>query len=87
MSAAEYGKTVRSLEADWPRLLVIEVGEALIRVGTNLVETHRLRAYDALHLASAITFHGRLQAPLVFATWDRNLQRVAEREGLTALSD
>lgn len=86
LSAAEYGKAVTNLGVDWPRFLLIEVGESLIRLGTKLVETHRLRAYDALHLASAITFQDRLRAPLVFATWDRNLQRVAKREGLAALS-
>lgn len=87
LSTAGYRRAVRDLDTDWPHFFVIEANESLIRFGARLVEVHRLRAYDALHLASAITFRDRLQEPLVFATWDRSLQNTAEREGLGTLSD
>ena len=87
LSPAEYGKAVRSLDADWPRYLILDVSEPLIRQAARAVESHRLRAFDALHLAAAALFRVRMGEPLVFATWDGNLRKVAGKEGLAPLPD
>ena len=87
LSAAECGKAVKSLDADWPHYFVLDVTERLIRHAARAVESHRLRAFDALHLAAAILFRGRLGEPLVFATWDGDLQKVAVKEKLDPLPD
>lgn len=87
LSAAEYGKAVRSLDADWPHYLVLDVTESLIRQAARAVESHRLRAFDALHLAAATLFRGQIGEPLVFATWDGNLRKVAARERLEPLKN
>jgi predicted nucleic acid-binding protein len=85
LSAGDVRRIVRALDADWDRYLVVQVTEALIREGARLAEAHRLRAYDAVHLAAAAALHGRLAEPLVFASWDTGLERAAKREGLEPL--
>ncbi|MBI2466953.1 MAG: type II toxin-antitoxin system VapC family toxin [Candidatus Rokubacteria bacterium] len=85
LRARDYRRVVRDLDTDWDRYLVVEVRESLIREGARLAETHRLKAYDAIHLASASVVYRRLGAPFVFASWDLALERAAKREGLEAL--
>jgi hypothetical protein len=54
----------------------------LIREAVRLVEAHRLRAYDAIHLAAATTARREIGRPVVFSSWDDPLERAARREGL-----
>jgi hypothetical protein len=58
----------------------------LHRERTRLAESHRLRAYDAVHLASARSLSGRVSRSLVFASWDADLESAAAREGLEPLA-
>lgn len=81
----DYRRIVKDLDSDWGNYLRIEVTEPLIREAARLAERHRLRAYDAIHLASAADLRSRLVEPVVFATWDVDLERSARREGLSPL--
>jgi uncharacterized protein len=56
---AAHARLVRDLEADWSRYLVLEATEPVIRRAGRLTEIHSLRAYDAIHLASAKVLYGR----------------------------
>jgi hypothetical protein len=52
---------VTLLDADWPAFVVVDVDEALIRDAAQLIDryaAHALRAFDAIHLASALIFAG-----------------------------
>ena len=82
LSAGDYRRTVRELEADWERYLLLEVTAGIIRTAAELAETRGLRAYDAIHLAAAKLLRERLQGPLLFACWDSDLAFAAKREGL-----
>lgn len=85
LSTSELRACVRDLDGDWPRYLVVDVTEAVIREGAQLAEAHRLRAYDAVHLASALALHAQVREPIVFASWDGSLEKAAAREGLEPL--
>ncbi|MBI4560441.1 MAG: type II toxin-antitoxin system VapC family toxin [Candidatus Rokubacteria bacterium] len=80
LSAGEYRRVIRDLDADWARYLVVEVTGSLIREAARLAEAHRLRAYDAVYLACAAAVHGRLAEPVVLASWDLDLESVARKE-------
>ena len=42
----------RTLEADWPKYLAVQVTEALCKDAGQLAERYALRGYDSVHLAS-----------------------------------
>jgi predicted nucleic acid-binding protein len=84
LSAADYRRCIGDLGRDWDRLVRIDVTEDLVHEAGRLAEHHRLRGYDALHLASALTLD-RVGEGLAFASWDADLNRAADREGLRVL--
>lgn len=59
-------------------MTLIDVDEALARRAGGLAETHRLRGYEAVHLATALGVEG---PDLVLATADRALGRAASDAG------
>ena len=85
LSRSDYHHTARELEADWEHYLLLEVTNSLIRRAADLAEAHALRAYDAIHLASAKLLRERVQGPILFASWDADLLAAAGREGLNLL--
>ena len=62
-----------SLEAVWPTWAHITVDEVLVARAELVAWEHGLRGYDAVHLASALTWQEHLGHPLVLATYDRAL--------------
>jgi predicted nucleic acid-binding protein len=69
-----------AFDADWPRLLTLEVAEPLARIAGDLAERHRLRGFDALHLASYLTVVAEFAGEEVrFSAADRVLERSARR--------
>ena len=87
LSSAAHRRLVHTLDTDWGRYLRIEASEALIHEAAALAERHRLRGYDAIHLASALLLKSRLPEAVVFSSWDLTLQAAARREGLRRLPD
>jgi predicted nucleic acid-binding protein len=85
LSGSEYRRIIAELDADWDRYLRVDVTPGLARVAGTLAERHSLRAYDAIHLASALEAGNRLAALPRFACWDRVLNAAAAREGLPLL--
>ena len=85
LSPSIHRAIVRALDRDWGRYVRIEAGEALIHEAGSLAERHRLRGYDAIHLASAVLLKKRLAEPVVFSSWDVALATAARRVGLGLL--
>lgn len=78
----DYRRVLRSFEQDWPRYLRVEVTGPVIGQAARLAERHALQAYDAVHLASALTLRARLGPPVAFLSWDAAQQAAARRERL-----
>lgn len=85
LSPAEYRRLREDFESDWERYLRLEVEEPLLRRAAGLADAHRLRAYDAVHLASAILLRTHLDDEVLFGSWDDPLDRAAAREGFRLL--
>ncbi len=82
----EDATTARHLfEAEWPDFLQIPNDETLVRRAANLAWDLRLRGYDAVQLASAVTLRDLLSEPIGFVTFDRNLWAAAKMTEITAL--
>lgn len=59
--------------------LVVELDASLAREAGDLAQRHRLRGFDALHLASALRAS---DGATTVATWDQELGSAARSEGL-----
>jgi predicted nucleic acid-binding protein len=60
-------------------MVLVDVDRALARSAGSLAETHRLRGYDAIHLATALSLD---DPTVIVATWDRGLARAARASQL-----
>jgi len=81
LAAGEHRRLVGELDSDWERYVRLQVTSELIREAAALADRYPLRAYDAIHLASAVTARHRLGDDLMFACWDDALSAAASREG------
>jgi hypothetical protein len=79
LSNAQLGQTRDKLEGLLLELHILELSDALSRLAGELAEREGLRAYDAVHLASALSI---ADPELLFATFDRDLAAAARRNGL-----
>jgi predicted nucleic acid-binding protein len=70
------------LDDRWQNVETREVDDRLIGLAARVIDRHRLKTFDALHLATALDA-GRPE--LLFATWDAELGRSAEAEGLAVV--
>ena len=52
MTPTEARLALQQLDADWPRFLVIVLGDELARAAGRLADVHGVRGCDAVHLAS-----------------------------------
>lgn len=67
------------LERVWRDLNVVQLDDYLVGLSGDVTERSRLRAGDAIHLASALVVD---EPELVFVTWDHELARAAREVGL-----
>jgi predicted nucleic acid-binding protein len=78
----EYRHLISVFDKDWENYLIVRVTKELVRLAGNLAEKHGLRAFDAIHLSSAITLRAEISAPLIFSCSDRKLQQASNVEDL-----
>lgn len=87
LTPAEYAQAQNAFRTDCLNEyeLITAVGN-IIDQANRLLESYPLRAYDAIHLATAVTVNQQLLAnnlmPLTFLSADDRLNRAASTEGL-----
>ncbi len=74
----------RALGNDWPRFLVLEVNQQVVEQAGELVDTFALRGYDSVQLAC--TYLANELAPVIFACFDKRLNKAAKVLGLEILA-
>jgi len=72
-----------SLEWLWEQVDAVALDEPLVRSAANLAERCHLHAYDAVHLASALSL---ADEDIVLVTADRKLLEAAQALGLNTAS-
>lgn len=78
----ELRQTTKALDKDWPNYYVVEVIGDIVALAADLAEKHGLRAYDAVHLASAVFLRTRVSSTVLFSSGDERLNRAAALESL-----
>lgn len=74
----------RRFSRDWADIVRVPVGEALVSRAETLAWAHALRGYDAVQLASALTWQDSIGQDIVLATFDRQLWAAAPQAGVQA---
>ena len=67
----------RRFSQEWPDLVRVPVTEALVSRAETLAWDYALRAYDAIQLASALTWQESIGVNALLATFDRQLWKAA----------
>jgi uncharacterized protein len=80
----EARKTQRAFARDWPDFARLPVTEMLVARAETLAWDHALRGYDAVQLASALIWQESVGLDVIVATFDTQLWRAAQQEGLKA---
>lgn len=83
LSARQYTRLSRQFEEHWTTYIRIELTQEVLASAKVLLERHLLRAFDAVHLASAISLQKGVREPLQFAAADIRLLDAASAEHLT----
>lgn len=77
LSTSQYRRAVHEFGVLLDEIAVVEVTEDLLGRAARLAEDEGLRAYDAVHLAAAITVEAT-----IFSSADADLCDAAQRRGL-----
>lgn len=72
-------EAVEELDEVWPIVSTVELDDSLALFAGAVAVRHGLRALDAIHLASALSL---FDGDPVMVSWDDELRRAAEAEGL-----
>lgn len=81
LTAAQADKAKKSFEKDWVDYLVVKMDATLMKRAGQLVESFPLKAYDAIHLASAERLLHRAKSTVTFACFDKQLNAAARALG------
>ena len=74
----------RTFGGDWLDFVRVPVSEAVVERAEALAWHHGLRGYDAVQLASALSWQESVGTEIVLATFDRQLWEAGPRAGLKA---
>jgi predicted nucleic acid-binding protein len=85
LSPAKHRAALDELDAIWPTLDVHEVTDTLIQAAAKTARDHALRAYDAVHLASALAFAEGEK--IAFVCWDHELSEAANKHGFALIPE
>jgi predicted nucleic acid-binding protein len=72
---------------EWEMFARLPVYEATVQRADVLACQHDMRGYDAVHLACALLYQEGLGESVHLATFDRQLWRAAQAEGLAVLPE
>ena len=80
---AEHRRRVTALDADYAEVLKVEVSQELVKQAGELAESHALRGFDAIQLASARWLARKTRRPLRLLAYDDRLNQAAQALRLT----
>ena len=82
----ERDRALASLADDFATLIIVEFTQEITTNARVLLLRHRLRAGDAVQLASCLYLQREMSQPLPFVAFDDRLADAARHEGLTVVS-
>jgi predicted nucleic acid-binding protein len=83
LTPAQLRRALDDLENIWRGIFSHAVNDALLAKAAESARAHSLRAYDAVHLAGALSFAAGEEVE--FACWDKELREAALEHGFTLI--
>lgn len=83
LTPAQLRRGLDDLENLWGGTYVHAVNDALLAQAAEAARAHSLRAYDAVHLAGALSFAAG--EVLEFACWDKELRDAAHKHSFALI--
>ncbi len=82
---AAYSHMVQAFDQDWRgrRYFAIASSRSVIQTAADLCRVYPLRAYDAMHVSSALLLSRRVSDQIVFSSFDPRQVAAAQAERLT----
>ena len=84
-SLRQRNRALAALEADFASLYVVELSPEVAATARRLLVRRRLRASDAVHLASCLFLQRGLESSVPFVVFDERLKQAAVAEGLSVV--
>lgn len=82
LTASAAREAHRDFVREWKTYIRIRVTEALVARADGLAWTHKLRGYDAVHLAAALEWQDRIGEIVTLGTFDNDLWMAAAEAGI-----
>jgi predicted nucleic acid-binding protein len=82
LAPAAYESACRHFDAEWEALVRVALRDEVLRFARDLIRRYPLRAFDAIHLASALTLKRALGEEMTFVASDNRLLNAARTEHL-----
>jgi predicted nucleic acid-binding protein len=86
LSHGQYALICRQVESDWHAYVRMDLTGEVLSLARELVQRHPIRAFDAIHVASALILKASLDEQVVFAGADERQLQAADKEQLSALN-
>ncbi len=83
LTPTQLRRAIDDLEGLWRGIDSHAVNDALLGRAADSARAHALRAYDAVHLAGALSFAAGEE--LEFACWDKELRDAAKSHGFALI--
>jgi predicted nucleic acid-binding protein len=81
LSPEEHTRTKANLDQSWGHYLMVDVTPEVWQAAGDLAETHALRGFDSIHLASFLHLvRTDLGEPVHFSSFDNPLRQASRRE-------
>jgi hypothetical protein len=85
LTPTQLNRALEDLENIWRGIFSHAVTDALLVNAAESARTHALRAYDAVHLAGALSFANGEK--LDFACWDKELRKAAQKQAFALVPE
>jgi predicted nucleic acid-binding protein len=82
LDESEAAQAWQDFLSHWSSYTRLPASSGIVERAVSLAWRHGLRAYDSIHLASAMAWQGMTGSEVTFACYDQNLIKAARQEGL-----
>lgn len=82
LTVSQYAHLSGQFEQDWTTYVRVELQKNVLDLARDLLQRYALRAFDAVHAASALSLKTQLKENFALVAADGRLLRAAEAEGL-----